>query len=173
MALVSVAAARPVPVIVTAPLAVAVLVSPAYCTMIVQLPPGLTTAPDMHVPPVMVKVPFPVPLVLATVGLAVSVSGPAEAAALLTVIVPVFVLVPPVFNAGVGAEKATVAPGTVKLTVLDVPVGVVTLTVRVPVAAASVMVQFAVSVVSDVCPAGAIVQVTPVPDTVTALAPSR
>src|SRR5579864_3792204 len=77
----------------------------------VQLWPGLTTAPDMQVPPVgMVKVPFPVPPVLAIVGLVVNVNGPAFApVALLRVIVPFFVDVPPVFNAGVGADKLTVA----------------------------------------------------------------
>src|SRR5271166_1928648 len=99
--------------------------------MIVQLPPGFTTTPETQVPPVtMLKVPFPVPPVVATVGLAVSVSGPVAAAALLTVIVPVLVPVPPLLSAGAGPAKVTVAPVTVNapVRVLVVPPGVVTVT---------------------------------------------
>ena len=53
----------------------------------------------------------------------------------------------------------------------DVPVGVVTLTVRAVFAAAAVIVQFAVTVVIVGVPV--IAHVTPVPLTVTAVAPSR
>src|SRR5580693_3690784 len=134
LALVSVAVARPVPVIVTLPLAVAVLLSPEYCTLTVQLPPGLTTAPEMQVPPaVIVKVPLPVPDTLAIVGAAVNVNGPVAAASLLTVIVPFLVPVPPVASPGaVGRVKATVAPVTVNVTLLLVPFAVVTLRFLAP-----------------------------------------
>ncbi len=92
-----------------------------YCTTIVQLPPGLITEPDPQVPPVIEKT--PVPAVLTTVGAAVRVSGPVAAAALLTVMVPVFVVVlaVPVVNAGDGAEIVTLAPVTVKLTLFVLP----------------------------------------------------
>jgi len=169
----SVAVARPLPVIVT--FAVAVVADPpgAYCTLIVQLPPGMTTVPLVQLPPVMIeKTPLAGPLVLVTVGAAVSVSGPVAAAALLTVIVPLCVLVVPVTSDGVGPAKVTVAPVTVKATVLDVPVGVVTATVRAPSAAPVPMAQFAVSVVSDVWPGGAIVQVMFAP-AFTEVAPSK
>jgi hypothetical protein len=146
-----------------------------YCTRIVQLPPGLTTAPFTQVPPGWIeKVPAPVPLTLVNEGAAVSVSGPAvvPVAVLLTVMVPAFALVPPPFMAGVGPENKTVAPDTVNVTVLLVPLGVVvTLTVLVPSAAPAVIVKFAVTELSftTVTP----LTVTPAPDTVTAVAPVK
>ena len=146
LALVSVAVARPVPVIVTLPLAVVVLVSPEYCTLTVQLLPGLTTAPELQVPPAVIeKVPFPVPDTVAIVGLAVNVNGAVAPAALLTVIVPVLVLVPPVLSAGVDPLKATVAPVTVNGTVLLVPFGVVTLRFLTPSEALAAIVRVAVA----------------------------
>jgi hypothetical protein len=89
LGLVCVAAVRPVPLIVTLPVAVVVDPPGAYCTMIVQNAPGLTTAPDEQVPPVIEKVPPAVPT-LADVGFAVNVNGPAFApvAVFLTVMVP-------------------------------------------------------------------------------------
>jgi hypothetical protein len=128
LALVSVAAARPVPVTVTFAVAVVVPDVPgAYCTVIVQLLAGLTTAPNTQVPPVIEKVPPAVPTFV-TVGAAVSVSGPVAAAALLTVMVPLWVVVVPVTSDGVGPAKATVAPLTVNVTALLAPVGVATVT---------------------------------------------
>ena len=61
----------PVSVIVTLYVAFSALVG-AYCTVMVQLEPGLTTAPFTQVPPVIEKVPVPVPLTLVNVGAAVS-----------------------------------------------------------------------------------------------------
>lgn len=99
-----------------------------YCTMTVQLLPGLTTVPDTQVPPVIEKVPAPPVVVM--VGAAVRLSGPAFApvAVLLTVIVPVFVLVLAgvVVSTGAGPANATVAPVTWNVTALVVPTGVVT-----------------------------------------------
>src|SRR5580692_5187940 len=129
LALVSVAVARPVPVIVTLPFAVVVLVSPEYCTLTVQVLPGLTTAPELQVPPAMIeKVPFPVPDTLAIVGLTVNVNGAVAVASLLTVTVPLLVVVPPVLSpGGAGTVKVTVAPVIVNVTLLVVPLAVVTL----------------------------------------------
>lgn len=111
--------------------AVAVVVHVAggvYCTVIVQLPPGLTTVPDAQLPPVIVK--LPVPAVCTTLGAAVSVSGAAFApvAVLLTVIVPLRAPVTvPVTSDGVGVKEvgAIVVPITVNARPLLVPPGVV------------------------------------------------
>src|SRR5271166_2849869 len=142
--------------------------------MIVQLPPGFTTTPETQVPPVtMLKVPFPPPPVLAIVGLAVSVSGPVAAAALLTVMVPDFVVVPPVLSAGVGAEIVTVAPCTVNapVKVLVAPAGVITVTFLAVRAAVEAIVNVVVTVVSFTTTG--VLAVTPAPDTFTADAPVR
>jgi hypothetical protein len=145
-----------------------------YCTRIVQLLPGLITAPFTQLPPGwMEKVPVPVPLALVNEGTAVSVSGPAVAplAVLLTVTVPFFVVRPPPLMF-VGTVNETVAPTTVNATVLLVPPGlVVTLTVLAPSAAPTVITQLALTVV-EVEPL-VMLQVTPVPDTVTAVAPVK
>ena len=65
--------------------------------------------------------------------------------------------------------KLNVGVSTVNVTGLVSPVGVVTLTVRAPMAAAAVIAKFALRVVSftTVNP----LAVTPVPETVTAVAP--
>ena len=93
--------------------AVAVVVNPfgAYWTMMVQLPPGLSTVPETHVPPVIENVDAAFPAVFTTLGAAVNVSEPVDAAETLTVTVPVLVVVLAgvVVNAGVGPENATVA----------------------------------------------------------------
>lgn len=116
-ALVCVAVAAPESAIVTFAAEFAVPFG-TYCTMIVQLAPGLITRPEAQVPPVMEKAPRPE--TFAIEGAPPRVSGPAFApvAELLTVIVPVFVLVPPVFKAGLGALNIAVAPVTVKRTLL-------------------------------------------------------
>ena len=175
LALVCVAVASPVPVMVT--LAVAVAVDPpgAYCTSIVQLLPGLTTKPLTQVPPVGIEnVPPAVPTLL-TVGDAVNVKGPFAAAALVTVIVPVFVVVlaGAVVSTGAGALSVTVAPVTVNPPTRAgvVPIGVVTDTFLAVVAAVAAIVQFAVTVVDVGVPV--IAQATPGPDTLTAVAPVR
>jgi hypothetical protein len=148
-ALVCDAVASPVPVIVTCPFAVWVFVWPEYCTAIVQLPPGAITVVLVHVPPVIEKVPFPVPLAFAIVGANVNVNGLAvgPVAMLLTVIVPVFVPKPPLFNAGLGPENAIVAPVTVNVTGVLVPPGVVTVTFLAPSVAPRVIVNVVVIVV--------------------------
>lgn len=94
------------------------MVSPAYCTPIVQEPPLARTVVAVHAVPVagatIENVPFPLPLFLATVGAgAVKVNvTPAPVAVFVTVIVPVLVDVPPEFMAGVGAEMVSAAPVT-------------------------------------------------------------
>ena len=124
-ALVADAPARPEPVTVTWAVAAAALPPGRYCTLIVQLPPGLTTAPDTQEPPVIENVAALGPLTLAIVGAAVIVSGPALApvAVLLTVMVPVFVFVLAgvVVKLGLGAANPTVAPVTANDTPLVVP----------------------------------------------------
>lgn len=167
-----VAVAMPVPVIVTVPVALLVLVWPVYCTLMVQLEPGLTTAPETQVPPAGIeKVPFPVP-VLAMVGFAVSVNGPVAVAELATVMVPVFVVVLPGVVVNAGLVKATVAPVTVNAAARAgvAPIGVVTVRFLAVSAAPAVMAQVALTVVAvEVMP----VQVMPVPEKVTAVAPVR
>jgi hypothetical protein len=170
--------AAPVPVIVTAPVALVVgLVPPGvYVTTIVQLPPAASTVLDEQEPPfAMVNAPVPVPPVLATVGAAVNVNGPAVApvAVLLTVIVPVFVEVPPPLSSGFGALNAMVAPVTVNVgapAVGVVPIGVVTVTARAVSAAPEAIAQDAFTVVLVGVPV--IVQVTLAPR-LTAVAPVR
>jgi hypothetical protein len=157
--------------------AVAVDVPGAYCTVIVQLPPGLRTVVELQVPPAMIeKVPPAVPT-FAIDGAAVKVNGPAFApvAVLLTVMVPVLVVVLAVVvvNAGLGPEKVTVAPVTLNATALLAPVGVETVTLRGPCAAPFVIVQFAVRLVAVLGAGPVIVQVTPVPDTFTVVATVR
>lgn len=75
------------------------------------------TAPFVHVPPVMLKVPGPV--VVPRAGFAVSVIGPAfvPVAVLVTVMVPECVLVEPFTRVGVISEKLSVPPVTLKATV--------------------------------------------------------
>ena len=104
------------PVIVTCAVAVAVEVPGAYCTLIVQLPPGATTEPLAQVPPVIVKVP-PAGPTLTIAGVAVRISSPA--ALLLTVMMPVFVdvLAAAVVNAGLGAPMVTPASASVPFSV--------------------------------------------------------
>src|SRR6266566_8745729 len=114
--------------------AVEVVVVPPglYCTTIVQLAPGLMLEPDAHVPPVIEKTPAAGPAVLTTAGAAVRTSAPLAAAALLTVMVPVLMLVPPVLSAGEGAEMVGVAPVMVNVAALLVPPVVVTVTFLTP-----------------------------------------
>src|SRR5580704_15117917 len=139
----------PVPAIVTCAVDVAVP-DGTYRTRIVQLDvaTGLMTKPDTQVPPVIEKVPMPAVLVI--VGAAVRVSGPAFApvAVLVTVMVPFFVVVlaVPVVNAGVGPANAAVAPKTVNVTALEVPLGVVTVTLWAPSPAVRATVKVAVTV---------------------------
>lgn len=144
------AVAAPTSISVTWAVEVAVDVPGAYCTVIVQLPPGLTTAPDTQLPPVIEKV--PVPAVLVMVGAAVSVSGPAFApvAVLVTVMVPLFVVVLAVAVAkeGEGPANVTVAPVTVNVTPLAVPFGVLTVMLCAPSEVAGAMLSVAVTVVA-------------------------
>src|SRR5215469_5649058 len=116
------AVASPVPVTVTCAVEFAVDPPGLYRTLMVQLPPGLTTKPFTQVPPVIVKVAAAGPAVLVTVGFAVNVNGPALAPCplevLTTLIVPFLVLVPPVFSNGDGCEIVSVAPVTLNCTVL-------------------------------------------------------
>lgn len=128
---------NPDPAIVTVAFAVPVGVAPpgTYCTRIVQLLPGLTTAPLEQVPPVIENVPVPVPgfVALAIVGAAVSVRAPVAAAELLTVMVPFFVVVLAGVVVSAGYAKPTVAPVTLNVTAgLNdvVPWGVTTSTPR-------------------------------------------
>ena len=121
----------PVPDMVTWYVAFDVLVG-TYCTLIEQVKPGLTTAPFMQVPPVIEKFPVPVPLTFANVGAAVSVSGAVAVASLLTVMVAIFVLEPPPFINGAGAEIETTAPNTVNVLGLLVPPAVETVTLWFP-----------------------------------------
>src|ERR1700731_5453496 len=107
--------------------------------------------------------------VCTTGGAEVRASGPVRVAALRTVSLPVFVPVPPVFRAGLGAENVAVAPVTVNAPVRTAfPFGVVTVTVLAPSAVLAAMAQVALTVVAlgSLTP----VQVTPAPDTVTAVA---
>jgi hypothetical protein len=143
--------------------------------MIVQLAPGLTTEPEAHVPPVIEKVPTAGPTLVID-GTAVRVSGPVALIALLTVMVPFFVVVVAgvVVRPGVGAEMATVAPVTWKGTVSVVgPIGVLTMTFLVVVSEApAVITQDAATVVAF--GGGAVsVQVMPPPLMDTAVAPVR
>lgn len=163
---------------VTVPVAVLVLDSPEYWTVIVHVLPGAPGAPGastvvlVQVPPVMLNVPLPVPPVFAIDGAAVKVSGPAFApvAVLLTVMVPVFVPVPPVVMLA-GPEKPTVADLTLKVTVLLVPFAVVTLTFLFPVPAEFAIVNVAVTLVALTLTI--LLTVTPVPETFTAVVPPR
>jgi hypothetical protein len=144
-----------------------------YCTTMVQVLLGFTTAPEKQVPPVIENVPFPVAFVM--VGGEVSVSGPAKGpvAVLVTVTVPVFVLelAGAEFNAGLGVEKATVAPSTVNGRFPVVPPSVVMLTFLELGVAPFKMVNVAVTVVSftTVTP----LTVTPFPDIATTVVPVR
>ena len=72
----------------------------------------------------------------------------------------------------VGLIEVSVGPCTVNVTVLVVPMGVVTLTVLAPVVALAVITQLALTVVA-VGGGAMMVHVTPVPDTVTSVAPVR
>jgi len=170
----------PDPVTVTVALAVAVVVG-TYDTSIVQLLPGLRRKPLTQVPPAGLEN-VPAVLVLVTVGVALNENAPVAVAALVTVIVPVFVVVLPgvVTNACEGAVATTgpsvsVAPRTVNVVAGAetgvVPIGVTTVTFLEPSPAAGVIVQFALTVVVPVTTKPE--QVTPVPDTLTAVAPVR
>jgi hypothetical protein len=70
-----------------------------------------------------------------------------------------------------GAIEVSVGPCTVNVTPLLVPIGAVTVTVWAPSVAAAVMAQFAVRLVAVGVPV--IEQVTPVPETLTAVTPAR
>jgi hypothetical protein len=125
LALVCDAVARPVPVIVTFAVPVAVDVPGTYCTVIVQVfpvVPDASTVVALHVPPVIEKVPPAVPT-LANDGAAEKVNDAFPV--LLTVMVPVLVIVfaGVEVNTGLGAENVAVAPSTVKVTELVVPAG--------------------------------------------------
>ena len=124
----------PTSVIVTLVVAVAVSFAPevngVYRTRIVQELPALMTAPLTQVPPVIEKVPVPVPVLVPSVGFAVSVSGPGFVTAFelvtvmlafLTDVLPVVVVI-----VGVGALKAMTGLVTVKFRVFVVPFAVVT-----------------------------------------------
>ena len=99
--------------------------------MIVQLPPGGITEADVHVPPVIEKVPAPAVFVI--VGAAMNVNDPAFAPftvfpLLVNVMVPFFVVVLAVVvvNAGEGPVNSADAPVTRKPTGPAVPLGTVT-----------------------------------------------
>jgi hypothetical protein len=154
----------------------------AYCTLTVQLWPGLSTVVAVHVVPVarIVKLEPAGPAVFTTAGAAVNVSGPAVApvAVFVTVTVPllVSVLAGVVVNAGVGPLNPKVPPVTVKVTVLLVPPpATVTLTVWPPVVAPGGMLSVAVTCV----PAAfaltpvAVMAPAPAPDTLTVVTPLR
>jgi hypothetical protein len=90
-------------------------------------------------------------------------------------VTPTFLLPMVGCTADVGEIEVSVGAGTdastVNVWVLLVPPGVVTLTVWAPSVAVDVIVQFAVTVVAIGVPV--IAQVTPLADTVTAVAPVR
>lgn len=167
--------AAPVSVIATTYVAVEVLVG-TYRTVIVQLLPGLTTAPDTQVPPVIEKVPVPALGSFVNVGAEVSVSGPAFApvAVLVTVIVAFFVVVLAgvVVITGLGAVIETVAPTTLNATVLLVPPGVVTAMFLTPSVAAFAIFRRAVTLV-EVEVRLPVTRVTPPVSPVRAVAPAR
>lgn len=176
LALVKLDVAMPVPVIDTFAVDVAFDVPGAYCTLIVQLPPGATTVPEVQVPPERIEK-IPAPLAVVIVGAADRVRFPVAVAALLTVTKPDFVnrLATVVVSVG-NAEKLTFAPVTVNVTAelnCVAPCGVVTVTPRAPPTAAPlVMAKVAVRLV----PAAFTLiplAVTPVPPMVTAVAPDR
>jgi hypothetical protein len=171
LALVTVAV--PVPVTLTLAVAVAVEAPGAYCTTIVQLAPGFTTAPETQVPPVAIEKVPPVPPTLLTAGLAVRVRGAVAVAAFVTVIVPVSVavLAGVVASAGAGAEMATVAPVTVNGIVFVVPIGVVRPMFRIPSAVPGEITRFAVTVLE--LTTVRVLKETPPPRPVTADAPVR
>ena len=121
-----------------------------------QVLPGFRTKPDTQVlalaPVVTIENTPPVVPTLLTVGeeAALNVKGAAVAPAVfVTVIVPVSVnvLAGAGFSAGEGAEKVSVAPCTVKGTVLLAPDPVVMLTILAPSVAPAPMVKVAVAVV--------------------------
>ena len=144
----TVAAVDPDPVSVMRPFAVEVLVSPEYVTMIVHVFPvvGVKTVVDEQVPPVIAKVPFPVPLAFAIDGAAEKVNDPVPEFVTVIVLGP-FVVVPPPFRTGLGALKASVAPVTVNVTALLAAAAPVTVTVTFLAlsVAPAVMVKVAVS----------------------------
>ena len=88
---------------------------------------GVSTVVEVQVPPVIEKVPGPAVLVIVGAAENENAAAFAPPAVLVTVMVPFLVPVPPVFNAGVGAESVRVAPVTLNATVLVVPFAVVTL----------------------------------------------
>lgn len=159
---------------VTLAVAVAVLVPGAYCTVMVQELPGAITRPDTHVPPIIVKAPPVVPT-LAIDGAVVSATLPADVpvAVLLTVIVPVLVVVfgVVVVSAGAGPLNATVPSKVVNPSTLVVPLGVTTATFLVPGVAVGATDSVALMVL-EFTTVNALT-VTPVPVTVTAVAPAR
>jgi len=164
----------PVPVIVTCAFTVAVDAPGAYCTMIVQLPPGATTVPLAHVPPVMLNAGFAGTGTIA--GAAVRVRFPFAVAELLTVIVAVSVAVLGVVGAsvGVGAEMVTAAPCTVNATVLVFPMAVVERpTFLTPVVAVAAIARLAVTSVELTTVRLLVTRVTPAERPVTPLTPLR
>lgn len=151
--LVCFAVVAPVSVIVTLAVdARGPVVGGTYRTLMVQLPLGAMTVPNIHVPPVIVKVPAPV--CRATVGAAVRVNAPAfpPVAVLVTVMVPFFVAVPePVVSIPGGMVNDAVPPSTVKVTLLvtpPLPFGVLTLMLWPPNAVPDASVRVAVTVVA-------------------------
>jgi hypothetical protein len=122
----------------------------------------------------MEKVP-PTPPTLAIVGGAVRVKGAVAAAALLTVMVPVLVVVLAgvVVNTGDGAKTVGVAPLMVKFNVLVFPIGVVTPMFLIPTVAAFVMLRVAVTWEESVTTKEPVARETPPVSPVSAVAPVR
>jgi hypothetical protein len=145
-----------------------------YRTLIVQVAPELTVAPEMQVPPGWIEnVPFVVAVGL-IVGFAESVSGVAFAPdALVTVMVPFLVvrLAVAVVSDGEGPEKDTVTPVTWKFTPPAVPIGVVTVTLLEVRRAPDPIAHDAFTVVAVGVPV--IAHAMPAPLMVTAVAPVR
>ena len=125
----------------------------------------------MQVPPMIEKVPGPVSFAMA--GAAVNVNGAALApvAVLVTVTKPLWVAPLRFTSVGLTVEYPSVAPVTWNATLLLVPPSVVTATVLDVCKAVLAIAQFAVTVVAVGVPV--MVQVTPAPDTVSAVAPVR
>jgi hypothetical protein len=104
-------------VTVTLAIAVVVMVPGAYCTVMVQLPPGATTAPDAQVPPVIENAAPAGAVTVLIAGAAVKVNDAVAPAPFDTVMVPVLVVVLAgvEVSAGAGAEIARMALVVLKL----------------------------------------------------------
>src|SRR4051794_40884328 len=139
----------------------------------VQEPPAGITKPDTQVPPATRENVPPVVPTFAIDGAVVRLTGPAPvpAAVLLTVMVPVLVAVlgVVVVSAGVGPANATVPSMVVKPTAWVVPIGVTTVPFLVPCVAVGATARVALMVVAFTTVN--VLTVTPVPATVTAVAP--